>query len=513
MFIDHSGSSSRADRCAIASTVYDTAWVAALRHPQNPTIPRVPTAYHWLCNRQLHDGSWGSSVPFAQDRIICTLAAIRALTRFPQTDATYSALRSGQRYLWHAAAHLGKEPVELVAFELLVPTLAADVETAGIELPPYIHQYDHLRREKLALIPPHLQISALTTLSHSLECLGTTIAPATLRAAQNANGSIGNSPAATAYYLDREENAAAWGYLQTCMAAGDGVAVPVLHPCATYDLLWSAYHRALGGRSWSSLVSPQQTAWLAEQIQDGVRLDPSFPIPDADDTAVAALLLLEQGFAIDETVLEQFARPTHYASFSFERGVSTGVNIHALHFLTRLPPTQQRLNRIRTMLTFLGDQRSHTTYWFDKWHCSPFYATAHALISLAHVTDANNAARAAALAAPALVWLRATQGQDGGWGWYGRSTAEETALAVLGLRAWLDREPWALQAARRGRRFIATSRHAPIDALWMDKCLYTPSNIVSAMLNSALDGDLLHMDMTHAATSAVEREELSDVAH
>src|ERR1051325_6731087 len=63
----------------IRSTAYDTAWVACLGElDESLSQP----ALKWLNENQLSDGSWGASAPFYyHDRIICTLAAMVALSR------------------------------------------------------------------------------------------------------------------------------------------------------------------------------------------------------------------------------------------------------------------------------------------------------------------------------------------------------------------------------------------------------------------------------------------------
>src|SRR5262245_60701467 len=60
-------------------TAYDTAWVARLGHLDEQLSQ---PALRWLSEHQLPDGSWGAAAPFNYyDRIICTLAAMIALTK------------------------------------------------------------------------------------------------------------------------------------------------------------------------------------------------------------------------------------------------------------------------------------------------------------------------------------------------------------------------------------------------------------------------------------------------
>src|SRR5206468_8411493 len=130
--------------------------------------------------------------------------------------------------------------------------------------------------------------------------------PAGLRSAQGHNGSIGNSPAATAFFLNRtdHDNRSALSYLETCVGRGGGATAPVLHPCETFELLWAAYHLYLGGAPSHSLLRTAERRQLLQALQHsgGVSLSPTFPIPDADDTAVALLLLHDLGERVDPSV-------------------------------------------------------------------------------------------------------------------------------------------------------------------------------------------------------------------
>ena len=93
------------------------------------------------------------------------------------------------------------------------------------------------------------------------------------------------------------------------------------------------------------LRATERRRLLGDLRKAGVSLSPSFPIPDADDTAVALLLLHDMGERVDPTVLKAFeADDGSFASFPYERHSSVGVNVHVLHALARVPgyPGAQR---------------------------------------------------------------------------------------------------------------------------------------------------------------------------
>jgi hypothetical protein len=157
--------------------------------------------------------------------------------------------------------------------------------------------------------------------------------------------------------------------------------------------------------------------------------------------------------------------------------------------LARLPGHEQRNTAIAGLLGYLADEQCNGMYWLDKWHVSPYYATAHALCVLCQLPSEHQFA-ARPLITRTAEWLRQTQNRDGSWGFYGQATAEETAYAVLGLaslRTELDR-----QRCLAGARYLDTvmaAAPASVDAclppMWIDKCLYRPTLVVRAAIVAA----------------------------
>lgn len=475
----------RAEGRPIASTAYDTAWVAAVPDPIERRDPRFPSALSWIAANQLPDGSWGSQIRYEHDRTICTLAALIALARFGRRAEDQLRLRRGERYLWQHAYRLRHEPCELVGFELLLPGLLHAAVEAGIHVPPFLDTYAAERSIKLSLLPKDLLYSPHVTVAHSLEFLGDDVDPLQLLKAQAANGSVGNSPAATAFLLHHVDDPAAARYLEECLGKGDGTGVPVLDPCETFEMLWVAYHRFLGGVPADHLLSPSLRQDLARAVaNEGVCLSPSFPIADADDTAVAMLLLEEHGLRASSAALQGFERPDYFVSFPYERHPSTGVNIHALAALTRCPAYPNHDGAIAKVLSFLDAARVHGTYWFDKWHISPYYATGHAVVALSE-TPWEHAGRTRPMVEAAVEWLLETQNEDGSWGFYETPTAEETAYALLALRHAASGDIRIAASAAAGLDFLAMSTRLTRPALWIDKCLYYPHTIVTAAIEAA----------------------------
>jgi halimadienyl-diphosphate synthase len=383
--------------------------------------------------------------------------------------------------------------MELVGFELLLPALVERAQQAGVAVPAHLDIYAAQRAEKLRLIPPAALYGPSTTAVHSLEFLGDRADLDGLRRAQAANGSVGNSPAATAFYFARSGDSRALAYLEESVARVGGAMAPVLYPCETFELLWSAYHLFLAGVPARRLLSHTERDALLHSLQNGgVSLSPTFPIPDADDTAVALLLLHDLGESVRPAVLEPFATQAgFFASFPHERHSSVGVNLHALHALAAVPGFPDAPRAIDRVIDYVVDQQVRGLYWIDKWHISPYYATSHALC-LHHALPAPLARRLDPVMERARGWLRQTQNEDGSWGFYGASTAEETAYGLLALAAGATSgtgDP-ATPADRRrcaaAARYLRETEGTVPPPMWIDKCLYTPTLVVQTVIEAAL---------------------------
>jgi halimadienyl-diphosphate synthase len=478
-----------APRPGISGTAYDTAWLASVPAQGDRRLSRFPTSLRWLTENQLTDGSWGSPVHYAHDRLLCTLAAVTPLAQFGRRSEDRDAVAAATRYLWQHGDTVRSEAAQLIGFELLLPTLVQRARGAGIAVPPQLDAYtDNRRTRKLSQLPPEALYSPRGSVVHALEFLGDRASLPGLRAAQGANGAIGNSPAATAFYLAGSNDARAQQYLSSVLDRTGGAMAPVLHPCETFELLWAAYHLHLGGIPTARLLTPIERAFLRSALAGGgVSLSPSFPIPDADHTALALLLLHARGDEIEPSVLRAFATPEgHFVSEPYHRQSAAGVglNLHVLHALSRMPEYPDVERAIERVVCFIGSQ--HTgEYWMDRWHVSPYYATSHAICVFDDLS-AHQTRRIAHLVERSRNWIRHTQNPDGSWGFYGQPTTEETAYALLALMSGrvLDEMDEARCAA--GMAYLnATSEGDVYPPLWIDKCLYTPALVVRAAIEAA----------------------------
>jgi halimadienyl-diphosphate synthase len=449
---------------------YPTAFVARLREASGG--PVFPRALEWLRRRQWPDGSWGGTVPHPSDRLVSTLAAVGALAGAPEPWAP-TAVRAGLAYLrahpaaWRADTH------ELIAFELAVPYLLAEARERGLDL-PYTEFADlaRLRTDKLGRVPSEAWSNQATTLLYSLEVLGAGFDPAPAGRFLAANGSLGNSPSATAAYWAATGEPAALAYLRRLDAASPDGGFPEVYPIATFETAWVLHSLSRAGVLPSS--ARPHLARLRQQLGDtGVAaIDPDFPVPDSDDSAMVFNVLLDAGYDVGHLLdrLLVFEGADCFTTFPYERHASVSANARVLEALAHRPkafPAQ-----LAKIVTHLLTERRDGAWWQDKWHVSPYYATAAAVFALTRVVEPR------ALEGTRR-WLLDTQHQDGSWGALA-GTAEETAYAVLALDALAGDRPAPPSlfgaAHQRLRRWI----DGPCPELWIGKGLYTPRTVVRA---------------------------------
>lgn len=462
---------------------YDTAWLARLRNSDASSLRE--NSLDWLMENQYSDGSWGSAIHYHHDRIICTLTAAIALSENGQSRAVRDAIRRAERYIWHNLHLLSHDPFELVGFELILPTLLGEAQALGVEVPSHAYGYEKIQTAKLRLVPVEKLYSSSVTTVHSLEFLGQAGDPVRLREMLSSNGSLGNSPATTAYYLLLDPGSErALAYLQA-VQRHQGYPV-MLYPFRIFELSWVLNNLAFCKLPITELAGGEVFETLqVEMGENGIGLDPSFGIPDGDTTSVCVRLLRSAGYEVDPFILAGFENKeaSTFRTYDYERNASVGTNAHALEALSFIPEYPNRRSVQEQITLLLLDKRIFNTYWIDKWHASPFYATSHVLVAL---LQAETTPYLASACRSTVDWLVHLQYDDGSWGFFGQGTAEETAYAMIALLHYSFHHSIDVEVLHRGAAFLQRTYNTFYPALWIDKCLYVPVDIVRAAILSAL---------------------------
>ncbi len=471
------------------SSAYDTAWVARLApHFEGGDFDN---ALPWLRHHQHTDGSWGAGVMHYHDRIISTLSAIIALRDVGQGQEDEQRIRQAESFLWRENDRLRYDANDTGGFPLLVVWLVDEAAKRGLDVPPNLSRNVDQIEKKLKMLGSNPKLWRYTTVALSLEAMSDYMtAPPDF---MENNGSVGVSPAATAATMLSLKWASpeSLDYLRGAVRQqGDG-GVPFVTPMDIFETSWALNHFRLSG-----VVSPDhpdvrrslEWLWQNWSAQRGVGFSSYFSVPDLDDTAVTFSVLRWGGYPVDADVFAPFEQETHFECWPGEADPSLSVHIRtlaALHMQPDHPRAAEWSHKIRTVLGS-HDLDGNGYFWFDKWHISPYYLTSTTIWSLSGVMNDLLPSR--------LNWILKTQQADGGWGYYQRSTAEETAYCLSALLFWdryIERvDSTCIEAA--ASYLIEHMDDTNFPALWIGKCLYMPRSVVQAAILSALHSYALY---------------------
>lgn len=462
---------------SVRPSAYETGRLVALA----PWLEGHRQRVEHLLETQRPDGGWGGPGGYA---LVPTLSATDALLAVP------SGAPAAERGLSALAGWLrGRGPAipDMPAVELIVPALTASVNErleragrTGLPLPSAIDGAK-LGRVRAALASG---VTPPRKLLHAWEVLGGPHGAA----APVADGPVGGSPAATAAWLrDNGGTEPAWRYLEQAARFQDGP-VPCAAPITVFERAWVFSWLAEAGIPVT--VPDGLLRDLDAAVgEDGVAAGPGLP-RDADTTAVALSALAQFGMPREPASLWAYELPTHFCTWQGEDGRSVSVNAHVLeafgHYLDTGPRDAERYRAaVRRLSHWLAARQEPDGSWADRWHASPFYATACCALALARFGQGEEAATAVRRAAE---WVLSSQRPDGSWGLW-RASDEETAYAMRILLTITDVRPEG--AIARGYQYL--SRAIRSDSIigsgdlpmWHDKDLYLPLAIVRAAVLAA----------------------------
>lgn len=458
-------------------SAYDTAWVARLHEIDAPLADK---ALEWICEHQLPDGSWGASQPhYFHDRAICTLAALGVLYQRGRRAKDQLQRERGVAALERAFQGLAADPAGATpGFELLVPTLMKEARNLGMPSvggERLLSRLERHRAAKLAILPGNV-INRYITPAFSLEMTGVDeqrlLDIPNLR---DPNGAVACNPSATAYFLANiQADQQGLDYLRTQVKDG---AVTANTPFENFETSWVLWNLAQANVFDANRAVAQPHLDLLTQHWrpgKGSAFTVWCGLIDGDTTSMMFDALALWGQAPDVETLLKFETPTHFRCYQLETNPSLSTNVHMLGALQRagLPPEHPALQKI---IAFLRQNRT-LTYWYDKWHVSPYYTTAHVIL------NARQTPAMADLVEDAVEWILATQHPNGAWGYY-LPTAEETAYC---LQALLSLDLPKTEKIIKAIDWLEAHIEPPYPQMWFAKALFSPELIVRSAILAAL---------------------------
>ncbi len=466
----------------ISSAAYDTAWIAQLAGIDNSLGYR---ALEWIREHQLADGTWGANhFVHHHDRVICTVAAMISLEKFgtQEDDVRIQRARHGLDFALKGIS--ADASGATVGFEMLLPSMLTQTKSSRDLLRNCDLNFDQMAsglRKKLSSQPDKV-INRDVSMAFSAELANDQPEMLNLSNIQEQNGSLGGSPAATAYYalVASPGNQEALDYLQNVTEKFSDGSAPQVYPFNTYEIAWSLWNLSLinnfvndYNQVCQSRIDLLEKSWNSR----GMSYASDYSLFDGDNTTVGFEILTRFGRTVDIQALLDYEIDDRFRCYKFETDPSVGTNIHALCALREYGypsdhPTIKKINQ------FLEQSKQCESFWFDKWHASPYYATAHAIIACAGFLDDQ--------VPDSIRWIVETQNQDGSWGYYG-ATAEETAYCLQALLIY-QRYGGSVSkdALRKGLDWLGEHMEPPYSPMWICKCLYSPETIVRSAIISAL---------------------------
>ncbi|KAL9259161.1 Ent-kaur-16-ene synthase, chloroplastic-like protein [Drosera capensis] len=229
------------DKVELSVSAYDTAWVAMVPSPSSQETPCFPGTVDWILSSQLPDGSWG--LPFRhplliKDTLSATLACVLALKRWQvgedQMTKGLDFIRS------NFASAMDEEQHSPVGFDVIFPTMIDHAMNLDVNFHLPKEDVEAILKKKDFELEP-IKCKSTCVRNHCLafiaEGLGDLQDWELAMTYQRKNGSILNSPSATAAaLLHIHDDSSCHSYLCSVLQRF-GNAVPMLYPSNTYARL------------------------------------------------------------------------------------------------------------------------------------------------------------------------------------------------------------------------------------------------------------------------------------
>lgn len=465
----------------VSSAAYDTAWGARLS--ADYTDQAFRDLCDWLRDNQHTDGSWGATIFHHHDRIVSTLAAIIALTEVGNMDDS-NRIAAGEAFLWRYSTRLSHDANDTIGFPVLIVSLVRQAEALGLDIPQNLLRDAGTVRKKLNMLPDNPQQWIYTPLHYSLEALMHNVTDTENFDFGDAVGNVGSSPAASAATLmhPASKTARSHTYLLELIANQSDQGLPNVDQIDCFEAAWSLLNLAK-----AKLITPDEPAvkrildqlWHHWSDETGASFSSTFRVHNLDDTAVNFEVLRWGGYPADPIVFEHYERDTHFICFPGEADPSLSAHLRALSALKYAQDAPQYGRWHDKIVNVLRHSDHNGYFWHDKWHVSPYYLTSPAICVLHGIMDDLLPSR--------IEWIEKSQRPDGGWGFYGQSTLEETAYCLQALMYVNTHiRPVDATVIKTGAAYFLTHLEDDYVALWIGKGLYTPYRVVESAIIATL---------------------------
>jgi halimadienyl-diphosphate synthase len=353
-----------------------------------------------------------------------------------------------------------------------------EAEQLGLNLPYHEKLYSEEREKKLILGYSDLLSKRASTITYSIEHLGGSSKIDNISAIQSENGSIGNSPAATAFVLTQGYDQWAYNYIQKVLRYNYDSSMG-LYPFEIFERAWIMDNLVLADIPLKSQLKNIMIYLKENWTDDGISMSVTYPSKDLDDTAVVFKLLNKNNTKLNPSIFSQYFIEDHFKCYYTERNPSIIVQMRVMDAIKDLNNLENKEHYIEAVLDFLERNQFKDGYWKDKWNISPYNTTSNAIRAL---DDYDRK-----LTDKAVDWFLNTQNTDGSWGVL-NGNSEETAYAVQALIYYHKNvEKIDIEGVEPGIKYLLENyANENYPELWIGKGLYAPRNIVKSAIISAL---------------------------
>ncbi|KAH7536670.1 hypothetical protein FEM48_Zijuj03G0009100 [Ziziphus jujuba var. spinosa] len=228
------------NKVELSVSSYDTAWVAMIPSLNSPQNPFFPECLNWLLDNQLSDGSWGLSHHdplFIKDAILSTLASVLALKRW---NVGQEQINKGLYFVEsNLASATDDKQHSPIGFDIILPAMIEYATSLDLNFPIEPAKLDamvHNRELKLKRAWERNSEGDKAYLAYILEGMGNLQDWEMAKKYQRKNGSLFNSPSATAAAFTNFKNGGCLKYLCSVLEKF-GNAVPTVYPLDIYARL------------------------------------------------------------------------------------------------------------------------------------------------------------------------------------------------------------------------------------------------------------------------------------
>ncbi|KAJ3693507.1 hypothetical protein LUZ60_008987 [Juncus effusus] len=291
------------------ASCYDTAWVAMVPNPNSHRDPCFPRSVNWISENQNENGSWGISnlnPSFVKDNISSTLACILALKKWNFVSSE-EQIKKGLHFVESNFSSIFDEKlISPIGFNLIVPQMVKLAIDMDLNLPfgeSAINDIFTLQNLELKRKSERNSEGRNEYIAYISEALGRNLKDwNVIMKYQRANGSLFNSPSATAALLLQNYDSKALDYLYS-LVKQFGPSVPTIYPIEIYAQLL--------------MIDTLQKLGIARYFSDDIKriLDKIYRfwvekneeiISDMSTCGMAFRILRMNGYSISSDILSQF---------------------------------------------------------------------------------------------------------------------------------------------------------------------------------------------------------------